>query len=207
MSLIYAWVDFPSPTLRALRKVLELLGITVREIRQRDVPGTRNYVLIPPSLYRSGELPELHPGFSPKQTAVLARRSLPIRNQFLSYHPGGPIAPEFDRECSSLGLRVVTDLPSALAACFESPRPLTEVEIRSITEDALASDVRWLLHELKHRSDNAIVQAAFDCIQRAAQSGLLELPSTSLRELSISELQRLLASLRAGVTEPPGEGR
>ena len=207
MSLIYVWVDFPSPALLALRKVLELLGITAREIREGAFPGTFNYVLIPPSLYRPSELPDLHPDSPPKRTAVLARRSLPIHNQFLSYHPCGPIRPELESEYSRLGLRVVMDLPSALSACFENPRPLTEVEIRSITEHALAGDVRWLLHELKHKADNKIVQAASDCIQRAARSGLLELPSTKLRELSIPELRRLLESIQAGATEQPSERR
>ncbi len=205
MSLIYAWTDSPCPVLMALRKVLELMGITVHEIRQGDVPGTHNYVLIPFSLYARGDLRELHPDSFPERVAVLARRSLPIHNQFLSYHSRGTIQPDLERACSTLGLRVVIDLPSTLAACLENPRPLTEVEIRSINEHALASSVRWLLHELKHRTDEEIVRAGLDCIKQAAKIGLLELPSIEHRELSIPELQRLLESTQTCLAEQPGE--
>ena len=198
MKLLYFFRNFNSPLYSALMTALRTIGIELRAINEGDVPGTDNYVLIPPYIHNDKTLLGSYSDSSPRGAAVTTRRLYPIRNRFVYFCPQTFCDSQDLFALEKIGLTVVTDLVSLIRACSRTPRPLQKLEIQFITELAIMAQVRFILHELKStkRNEPATIEAARECLRAATKGSLIPIVHTPIGQMSIDDIEAYLTSLK-----------
>jgi hypothetical protein len=178
----------------ALIKVALTVNVRLRRLNVGQDPGCCDLIIVPARVMHDGQRLACEDDWDPYEVVDL-RRCLSVRNYFLCYSPGYATASD-PLKVHRLGLVIVSSLACFLRACSSTAEMLSRSAAEYILQLGLRARARNLIHELRNRADQQLLNEATACIEEARKARLVggSGPITAKEEL-VATLQAIVTSV------------